>query len=83
MHTARARWAAAYREARKVRQFDRRFMPDGAPSSLYAGCDHDAYMASMLSQTVDFLANKRRNGRFGIAGKLKRPIFGPFRRLPA
>lgn len=81
MQTARARWAAAYREARKVRKFEARFMPDGGLSSLYSTVDHDAYIATF--QRSDFLAYKRRLGRFGTGGKLRRCIDGPMRKLPA
>lgn len=78
---ARARWAAAFREARKVRKFEARFMPDGGLSSLHTSVDHDAYMATF--KRSDFLAFKRRLGRFGTGGKLLRCIDGPMRKLPA
>lgn len=78
---ARARWAAEYREARKVRKFEARFMPDGGLSSLHTSVDHDAYMATF--KRSDFLAFKRRLGRFGTGGKLLRCIDGPMRKLPA
>ena len=81
MQTARARWAAAYREARKVRKFEVRFMPDGQLSSLYSTVDHDAYLATF--QRADFLAYERRLGRFGTDGKLLRCIDGPMGKLPA
>ena len=79
---ARARWAAEYREARKVRGFERALLPNAGLSSLYATVPHDAYIAALHSeQGVMMFA--RRNGRYGIGGRTKRFIVGPARRLPA
>ena len=79
---ARARWAAEYREARKVRGFERALLPNAGLSSLYGTVQHDAYIAALHSeQGVMMFA--RRNGRYGIGGRTKRFIVGPARRLPA
>ena len=78
---ARARWAAEYREARKVRRFDRFLLPDGGVSSLYGTVRHEAYIASIDSSAIGMFA--RRNGRYGIGGRTKRFMAGPARRLPA
>ena len=81
---ARARWAAEYREARKVRRFDERFALDAGLSSLYETVSADAYLvavhAGMLRLPMMFA---RRNGRYGINGRTKRVMFGPRVRLPA
>ena len=82
MQTARARWAAAYREARKVRKFEARFMPEGGLSSLYSTVDYDAYIAAINGQR-DVVMFARRNGRYGVGGRTKRFMVGPARRLPA
>lgn len=81
---ARARWAAEYREARKVRRFDERFMPGGGLSSLWDGVSHAAYIVAIHASQVGFPAMfARRNGRYGVGGRKKRFMVGPAQRLPA
>lgn len=43
---ARARWAAEYREARKIRNFERAMLPGGV-SSLGRAAPFSAYIATM------------------------------------
>ena len=72
---ARARWAAEYREARKVRGFERALLPNAGLSSLSATVPHDAYIAALHSeQGVMMFA--RRNGRYGVGGRTKRFMCG-------
>ena len=79
---ARARWAAEYREARKVRGFERSLLPNAGLSSLYDTVQHDAYIAALHSE-IGVLMFARRNGRYGVGGRTKRFMVGPARRLPA
>lgn len=81
--SARTRWVAEYREARKVRQFERRFEMLTIPSSLYPTVSHKAYIAAIDSKLFVSLQVPRENGRFGVGGTLKRHVTGPYRRLPA
>ena len=81
---ARARWAAEYREARKVRRFDEHFMPGGGLSSLWESVSHHAYIVAIHASAVGFPTMfARRNGRYGPGGRTKRFMVGPTRRLPA
>lgn len=81
---ARARWAAEYREARKVRRFDEHFMTEGGLSSLWESVSHAAYIVAIHASTVGFPTMfARRNGRYGLGGRTKRMMAGPARRLPA
>lgn len=81
---ARARWAAEYREARKVRRFDERFMPEGGLSSLWESVSHPAYIVAIHASAVGFPTMlARRNGHYGLSGRTKRVMAGPARRLPA
>lgn len=81
---ARARWAAEYREARKVRRFDERFAPDAGLSSLYKTVSAEAYLAAIHGGALGLPRMfARANGRYGINGRTKRVMFGPIRRLPA
>jgi hypothetical protein len=77
---ARARWAAEYREARKVRHFEVALL-DGGYSSLGRAASHHPYIAAIESSAIGLFA--RRNGRYGRGGRTKRFMAGPFRRLPA
>lgn len=79
---ARARWAAEYREARKVRGFERSLLPNASPSSLLATVSTVAYIAAVEGQR-GVLMFARRNGRYGVGGRTKRFMVGPARRLPA
>lgn len=79
---ARARWAAEYREARKVRGFERSLLPNASPSSLLATVSTVAYIAAVEGQR-GVLMFARRNGRYGFGGRTKRFMVGPARRLPA
>ena len=81
---ARARWAAEYREARKVRRFDERFAPDAGLSSLYETVSADAYRAAIHAGALHLpMMFARANGRYGFNGRTKRVMFGPRARLPA
>ena len=77
---ARARWAAEYREARKVRHFEVSLF-DGGYSSLGRAASHHAYLASIESGFTGLFA--RHNGRYGLGGRTKRFIAGPVQSLPA
>lgn len=85
--TSRDKWTADYRAARAVLAFDRTFFP-GEVSSLSEGTVFagrmlfSAYCVA-LCRSGDFLSSPRRNGRFGVGGRLLRPIHGPEARLPA
>lgn len=79
---ARARWAAEYREARKVRQFERDLLSNHGLSSLYDTINHDAYIAVLKGEIGDAMF-ARRNGRYGTGGRVKRFMDGPLGRLPA
>ena len=72
---ARARWAAEYREARKVRNFERSLLAGGA-SSLSRGVPFSAYLAT--SNHGDDLSL----GRF-LTIREPRYIHGPYGVLPA
>ena len=73
---ARARWAAEYREARKVRNFERALLPSGV-SSLGMAAPFSAYIAAM--HHGDSLAFGH---MFGVA-PARRYISGPHGVLPA
>lgn len=80
---ARARWAAEYREARKVHAFERALL-SGTVSSLGFAAPSAAYLAAMEGMLWPNLHNMARTfGRFGVGGKRKRHIVGPRQRLPA
>lgn len=79
--TPRQRWASEYREARKVRRFERALLPDGGVSSLGHAAPFDAYLATLKSGV--WLDYSRRNGRFGEDGRMARFVGGPLGRLPA
>ena len=72
---ARARWAAEYREARKVRGFERSLLAGGA-SSLSRAVPYSAYAATC--NPGDGLAH-------GVYLTIRAPryIAGPFSVLPA
>jgi hypothetical protein len=85
--TARDKWTADYRAARAVLAFDRAFFP-GELSSLsegivFAGAMPFSTYCAALCRSGDFLSHPRHNGRFGVGGRLLRPIDGPEARLPA
>jgi len=81
---ARARWAAEYREARKVRKFERALLAGNLSSIGYAA-PRAAYQAVIERVLWPNLHNMARTlGRFGAGtGKRKRHIIGPRQSLPA
>lgn len=73
---ARARWAAEYREARKVRNFERALLPGGV-SSLGMAAPFSAYIAAMHHGDSLIFGHM-----FGVAPS-RRYISGPHGVLPA
>lgn len=73
---ARARWAAEYREARKVRKFERALLPVGV-SSLGMAAPFSAYIAAMYyGDGLTFC-------HISSVKPVKRYIAGPIGVLPA
>lgn len=75
----RAEFRSAYRDARLVRGFELTF--GIGVSSIGHAADHDAYCATL--NIGDSLQFSRRNGHYGLDGRLKRFVTGPRRGLPA